>query len=321
MVGRVLAWLQAPVGGARPTLGLLQTIAEQFGVEDALRCIVDGRARAAAYSSSKPTRARCPNSPFKCPCRWCWPCAGRVGAGPRCACRQTMSNRIRLRCSRPRPGRREALHAGSGVLAVRSGHPREARAAAGWWLGSSDCRPRSSTRSHRAEWVHGCGCAAPCRSCVPSWRLARRGACPICPDIDGPLLLATGMDGSFEREGDPVGSWRVPVPPPAERVALWKEHLEPEAAEVAARAIRYFLGSFSIAWSRACRSSLFCSASSGLSPSIGIWRRNSPSEAGTNSSSDSSCSGSPLRLRRIRMQAREAMVYSQVEIRASPRSL
>ena len=31
MVGRVLAWLQAPVGGARPTIGLIAMVAERLG--------------------------------------------------------------------------------------------------------------------------------------------------------------------------------------------------------------------------------------------------------------------------------------------------
>src|SRR5690606_557387 len=38
MAGRVLAWLQAPVGGARPTLGLLAMLAARF---DALAAPAD----------------------------------------------------------------------------------------------------------------------------------------------------------------------------------------------------------------------------------------------------------------------------------------
>ncbi|TAK35632.1 MAG: hypothetical protein EPO30_11820, partial [Lysobacteraceae bacterium] len=45
MIGRVLAWLQAPVGGARPTLGLLATLAARFGEPAALAALAGGAAR------------------------------------------------------------------------------------------------------------------------------------------------------------------------------------------------------------------------------------------------------------------------------------
>ena len=46
MMGRALAWLQAPVGLGRPTLGLLQSVADQMGMGDALPAVLDGHARA-----------------------------------------------------------------------------------------------------------------------------------------------------------------------------------------------------------------------------------------------------------------------------------
>jgi hypothetical protein len=54
---------------------------------------------------------------------------------------------------------------------------------------------------------------------------------PELPGYAGPVLVAAGVDGSFEREGDPVGNWRVPLPLPVERVALWQAHLTPELAQ------------------------------------------------------------------------------------------
>src|SRR5262245_28775709 len=46
MVGRVLAWLQAPVGGGRPTIGLIATIAANLGEPAALAAIAGGTAHA-----------------------------------------------------------------------------------------------------------------------------------------------------------------------------------------------------------------------------------------------------------------------------------
>ena len=64
------------------------------------------------------------------------------------------------------------------------------------------------------------------------------------PGWNGPLLVAAGPDGSFEREGEALPVWRVPVPTPAERVALWQaatgdaalaEHLGPAHRHACAR--------------------------------------------------------------------------------------
>src|SRR6185295_2986443 len=56
----------------------------------------------------------------------------------------------------------------------------------------------------------------------------------------GPVLLATGPEGSFESDGDTVGSWRVPLPRPQERAALWQPLLGDAAlAQRMGRQYRY----------------------------------------------------------------------------------
>ena len=64
------------------------------------------------------------------------------------------------------------------------------------------------------------------------------------PGWNGPVLVAAGPDGSFEREGEALPVWRVPVPTPAERVGLWQaatgddelaEHLGPAHRHACAR--------------------------------------------------------------------------------------
>src|SRR6185295_8474188 len=42
------------------------------------------------------------------------------------------------------------------------------------------------------------------------------------PGWSGPLHIAAGPDGSFERDGDTLPVWRVPVPSAAERAKLWQ---------------------------------------------------------------------------------------------------
>jgi hypothetical protein len=62
---------------------------------------------------------------------------------------------------------------------------------------------------------------------------------PELPGYRGPLLIASGLDGSFERAGDPIGSWRVPLPLAEERVALWQAHLDGATAERMGRQHRH----------------------------------------------------------------------------------
>ena len=60
MVGRVLAWLQAPVGGARPTIGLIAMLAERLGDASAFAALAGGLARASGLIQFDGEAARCP---------------------------------------------------------------------------------------------------------------------------------------------------------------------------------------------------------------------------------------------------------------------
>jgi hypothetical protein len=65
---------------------------------------------------------------------------------------------------------------------------------------------------------------------------------PALPGLHGPLLLATALEGSFELDGRPVDSWRLPRPTPQERVELWRPHLDADAAEALGRQHCHSLG-------------------------------------------------------------------------------
>ena len=239
MVGRVLAWLQAPVGGARPTLGLLQTLAEQFDVAHPLHCIVDGRARACGLLQLETDTRPLPEQPVQVPVPLVLALRGQGGCWPE----------VRLQADDPQPHpaslleaaarQAEALRTGSGVLAVRSAHPREARTAAGLVARRLGLQPAFFEKDP----PRGMGPWLPLRNAVPvlCTELApgETRRLPDLPGYHGPLLVATGMEGSFEREGDPIANWRVPLPAPGERVLLWRAHLEPEAAERMGRTHRH----------------------------------------------------------------------------------
>jgi len=235
MVGRVLAWLQSPAGLARPTVGLVLTLAGQLGLPDALAVLVDGPARACGLLAVDDDKRPLPEQALQVPLptvlalrgasgsRGAW--AGvRLGPVPGDA-----PASLRQAAARQASALRHS--AGAAVLAVRSGHPREAQGAAALVANALDLQP---------AFVDG----DPPRGLAP-WLWLRRAAPVLCAELApgesrrlpelpghrGPLLVACGIDGSFERDGDPVGSWRVPLPLPRERVELWKAHLDARDAE------------------------------------------------------------------------------------------
>ena len=244
MLCRVLAWLQAPTG-VRPTVALVLTLAEELGLPGAFEALVDGPARGCGLLLFDDEKRPLPEATLQMPVPIVLALRGAGGNWPG----------VRLDDAPPpaaAPSLREAaarqaaaLHdasAGGGMaplLAVRSGHPREARAAAALVAGEL---------GGVAAFIDG----DPPRGLAP-W-LWLRGAVPVLcieiapgetrrltglPGHRGPLLLATGIDGSFEHDGDPVGSWRVELPLPAERVALWAAHLPADAAERLGRGHRH----------------------------------------------------------------------------------
>ncbi len=294
MLSRVVAWLQAPAGGARPTLGLLHSITEMLGLPRALADLLDGPARAAgvlqieaasrplpelafqvpvplalvlrdagggataatAATAEKPAKSAKPERVVTAGTTRTTDTAATVGTmGTAEASRGRLHHWPGLPTLRPADAvppslaaaaEREAqalLHGGGrgggGVLAVRSGHPREARQAAALVARAMGARAVAVEHDPPAgfgAWLWLCH-AVPvlCAELAPGE--TRR--LPELPGYRGPLLAACGMEGSFEREGDPVASWQVPLPTPAERAALWGAHVAPDIAERLGRQHRH----------------------------------------------------------------------------------
>jgi ATPase family associated with various cellular activities (AAA) len=66
---------------------------------------------------------------------------------------------------------------------------------------------------------------------------------PDLPGWRGPWLIAAGPDGSFEREGETLPTWRIPVPCAEERIALWQAATdEAELAQTLGAAHRHPAG-------------------------------------------------------------------------------
>jgi hypothetical protein len=220
---RALTWLQAPVGGARPTVGLVLGIARRFGEPAALTRLAAGPARSSGLLRLDDEHDVMADASLRVPAPivlaladadilqwpglpWADDTPAPLGSGARQAAAAWAL----------------ALQGGAcRALAVRSAHPQEARNAAAEVAGCLHARAlfvEGAVPAGLGPWLRLAG-AVPvlCRELAPGERLT----IPAVPGWPGPVLLAAGPEGSFEREGDPVPDWAVPVPAPAERAALW----------------------------------------------------------------------------------------------------
>ena len=306
MVGRALAWLQAPVGGARPTLGLLaslgpllgwwpdvvadttsattadttpdtalitapskapDTVSDQ-GIAAVLATLCQGPARANGLwlidGESRPLTEQALQLPLPLamamrsymPGAEATTAPNAGGAGgldpPRLAGHANAANGLSMTLA-PWPGLhwldgtapqppslQQATHdqaaalaaAGpGGVLVVRSGHPREARAAAAAVAAAVGCRAIALAGTAPAGLGPWLWLQAALPVLLADLAPGEMLSLPRWPGWAGPVLVAAGLDGQIQADGDPVAEWLLPLPLPAERCALWSARLPADAAQ------------------------------------------------------------------------------------------
>jgi hypothetical protein len=232
MVGRVLAWLQAPVGGARPTIGLIAMVAERLGDASAFAALAGGMAHASGLIQFDGNSRALPETAVMVPLPVVFALADAASRLTPPGVRVGMVDAPALPPSlRAAAATRARALAPGGALVVRSGHPQEARALAMAIATSQGARAAfldGDPPAGFAPWLTLTGCLPVlCAEIAPGER--RR-----LPELTGwrdAWLIAAGPDGSFERDGETLPSWRVPVPCAEERVALW--HAATDEVELA----------------------------------------------------------------------------------------
>jgi hypothetical protein len=91
-------------------------------------------------------------------------------------------------------------------------------------------------------------------------------ALPSLPGYPGPILVATGPDGAFTLAGEPVMTWRLPIPEPEERIDLWRAATgDAELAGTLGREFRHGAGRIQ-GLSRAGRFQAMLAGADSLSP-------------------------------------------------------
>jgi hypothetical protein len=227
MAARVLAWLQAPVGGARPTVGLVAQVAAALGEPAALAALAAGPARQGGLLRIDDEARALPEATLTVP----QPVVLALADPPRIHWRGLRLGPVDHTPLPPSllaaaQARARALGQGTtAALVVRSGHPKEAQAAAAEIARHLHARPvfiDGEVPPGLGPWLW-LAAAVPvlCLELAPG---ERRHVAEI-PGWHGPLLVATGPDGSIEFNGDTAPGWRVPIPPPQERAQLWRSAL------------------------------------------------------------------------------------------------
>ena len=222
MLARVLAWLQSPVGGARPTLGLLY----QLPLPGALLALLQGNAHRFGILQweEDPTRPLSERSfwvpePLVLALRGLetdWPGTRPLKVDllvPPSVVEGANAHAAALR------------HTHTGLI-VRSGHPEEAL------LGAALVARELGLRAFKidGEAPRGIGPWLSLRKALPVVHAAPAPGetCVVnrVPGFDGPFLVVCGLDGTVTTEGEgALPTWRVPLLNPVERDTLWTQLL------------------------------------------------------------------------------------------------
>jgi hypothetical protein len=238
MCGRAIAHLQAPVGGSRPTLGLLASALGEFGdASQVITAVLTGAAVNAGLLQILNEGAPLAERALAIPLPFCLAfaeAAAGVAVWPGTAVGHEASRDIPLPQSIVAEASRKARGLGGGAqcaLVLRSGSLIEAKAVA--------CEIAQSL-GRRALFVDGeKGRGQNAMSGLGPWLLlnelvpvfcfelapGERKALPDLPYYRGPQLAICGPEGNLELAGETVPGWTVPVPPKPERVGLWESAL------------------------------------------------------------------------------------------------
>ena len=228
LIGRVIAFLQAPVGGSRPSLGLLAAAFNTAPHHEVMRSLFAGPAVGSGLvrlgGEERPIAEQVMSlaPPIFLALGGedgAWPGINiGLGATPEVPLAESVAGEAARRIT--------ALAVERGrALALRSGSPAEARSVACAMAAAVGCRAAfvepDTPPAHLtgvAAWLH-------LRRLIPVFCCelgpSDRRAIPPLPFFTGPTLAIAGPDGAIESSRGAVPSWQLPVPSRAERERLW----------------------------------------------------------------------------------------------------
>ena len=235
MCGRAIARLQAPVGGSRPTLGLLAAaLAELEPDRNIIDLLLTGAAARSGLLQLLNDNAPAVERAAAVPGPLCLALSGQDAAWP--GTRLGMDNipetPLPPSCVAEAKRQARALEAATPkVLVLRSGSMAEARAVAREVAAALGGRPlfieleHTTGQSKDPASIPGVGPLLLLRRLVPVFCYelgpGDRRIVPETPGYTGPLLVLCGHEGSIEAYGESPPAWVLSVPRRQERRRLW----------------------------------------------------------------------------------------------------
>lgn len=231
MIGRVVAHLQSPLGGSRPTIGLLAAVFGALLPPDvrAIDLLTAGAATASGLLVIPGDGGPMPERAVSVPHHLCLALHGLDALPPGATLGESAPADVPLPPSILADAEHHAAALAGAlrrVLVIRTSSPSEARAAA---------HAVATSRRARPLFVDGdrAGGLTPLlrlRGLIPvfSFELGpgERRAVPEIPLHRGPVVVLTGPDGTVDARGAPTAQWTLPIPSAEERRALWAAALE-----------------------------------------------------------------------------------------------
>jgi hypothetical protein len=236
MVGRSIAHVQAPVGGSRPTLGLLETVFAPVagaGREEntgyLAGVIASGRAVQCGLLTVLNDAAPLPEQAVRVPVALAlamrgrgfhWPGASVGLTGHAVAMPPSIYNTAKDHGD-------SLIKSPDRVLVIRSTSPVEGKTLSLSIAGAIHREP-IFIEPDKIE-LRGLGPLCFVRDLVPVFCYdlgpGEHHALPMIPGYSGPVLVVNGPDGTFEHPAGTVMTWEVPDPNCEERADLWQEYL------------------------------------------------------------------------------------------------
>ena len=244
MVGRAIAWLQAPLGGARPTLGLLATAFSPGDPAAAVEQLATGLAVGTGLLVLTDEASPLPERAVAMPGHLLLAAHGKIarfiGATTALGPPVPLPDSVLEVAARHADGLRRGL---GRALVVRSGHAGEGRAvcaAVAQALGKTPLFLDGEPVPGLVPWLH-------LAELVPVFlRRLGPGERLVLPPLvgwEGPILAACGPDGSIDSPHGAALSWTLPIPAADERRTLWEQALgDKELAGAQARSHRHGAG-------------------------------------------------------------------------------
>jgi hypothetical protein len=226
-LSRALAWLQAPAGGPRPSLGLVATAfaeANPTGTPP-LQALLGGAALRSGLLTRLGQEAPLAEQSLAIPLPFYLALRGHDAPWPGTTLGLNPTSEVPL----PDSLREEALrhahtltHLPRAALLLRGGSPAEARSLAATVATALGRRPLFL----ESDVLESLGPYLRLRGLLPVFRMelgpGERKPLPHLPWYEGPVLVLAGPEGQFEHGDGNLLTWALPVPTQQERQQLWQ---------------------------------------------------------------------------------------------------